>query len=229
MKDFSPRAILLDFYGTVVEEDETYIDKICEEVSKASHLGVEASDIASLWNYLFFEMCDQSLGASFRLQKELALISLQRVLQHFEADLDGEVLCQPQFEYWARPDIFPESKEILERCQIPICLVSNIDNAELQSALEHHGLSFHQVVTSEDCRAYKPCHEVFRRALSVLDLSPEEVLHVGDSLSSDVEGAQSLGIPVLWINRKQRDISHTDKVPDYISTDMTGLLDLIGK
>ncbi|HEY31676.1 MAG TPA: HAD family hydrolase [Dehalococcoidia bacterium] len=229
MKDFSPRAILLDFYGTVVEEDESHIDRICEEVSKASHLGVEASDIASLWNYLFFEMCDQSLGASFRLQKDLAMISLQRVLDHFEADLDGERLCQPQFEYWARPDIFPESKEVLEGCQIPICLVSNIDNAELQLALEYHGLSFYRVVTSEDCRAYKPCRGIFKRALSVLDLSPAEVLHVGDSLSSDVEGAQCLGIPVLWINRKQREISHADKVPEYVSTDLTGLLDLIEK
>jgi 2-haloacid dehalogenase/putative hydrolase of the HAD superfamily len=219
----------LDFYGTVVEEDDTSINNICVEVAKASHLGIEASDIASLWNYLFFEMCDQSLGASFRLQKELALISLQQVLHHFETDLDSEALCRPQFEYWARPDIFPESKEVLASCQLPICLVSNIDNAELQSALEHHGLTFQQVVTSEGCRAYKPCREIFKRALSVLDLSPAEVLHVGDSLSSDVEGAQSLGIPVLWINRKQREISHTDKVPDYVSTDLTGLLDLIGK
>ncbi|UCB42569.1 MAG: HAD family hydrolase [Dehalococcoidales bacterium] len=228
MKDFSPCAILLDFYGTVVEEDETYGDRIFEEVSRVSRLGVEASDIASLWNYLFFEMCDQSLGASFRLQKELTLISLQQVLNHFEADLDSEALCQPEFEYWAHPDIFPESKEVLERCRIPICLVSNIDNAELQLALNYHNLSFHQVVTSEDCRAYKPRREVFQRALSVLDLSPEEVLHVGDSLSSDVEGAQSLGIPVLWINRKQRELSSVDKAPDYVSADLTGLLDLVG-
>ena len=227
MKNFSPRAILLDFYGTVVEEDDFFINNICEEVSKASHLEVEASDIASLWNYLFFEMCDQSLGASFRLQRNLALISLQQVLHHFEADLDSEVLCKPQFEYWAHPDIFPESKEVLERCQIPICLVSNIDNADLRSALEYHGLSFHQVVTSEDCRSYKPCREVFQRALSVLDLSPEEVLHVGDSLSSDVEGAKSIGIPVLWVNRKQREISRMDKVPDYVVNDLIGLLDLI--
>jgi len=37
-----------------------------------------------------------------------------------------------------------------------------------------------------------------------MDVKPEEVLHVGDSLSSDVEGAKSLGVNTCWLNRKRR-------------------------
>jgi 2-haloacid dehalogenase/putative hydrolase of the HAD superfamily len=69
---------------------------------------------------------------------------------------------------------------------------------------------------------------MFEKALSLLQLSNNEVLHVGDSLSSDVQGAKNMSIPVLWINRKKRDISSRPEKPDYISTDLTEILDIIG-
>ncbi len=229
MKDFLPHAILLDFYGTVVEEDDIPIRKICEDISKVSPLTVTAAEIGFYWSYAFSQLCSQSFGTTFRLQKELEQLSLQRVLRHFEADLDSDALSQVLYEYWVRPTIFPESREVLARCKRPICLISNIDNAELQLALKHCNLHFDWIVTSEDCRAYKPRAEVFKEALHLLDLPASEVLHVGDSFSSDVCGAKSLGIPVLWINRKKKQVSYVDEAPDYISTDLTGLLNVLKK
>ncbi|MBR3579869.1 MAG: HAD family hydrolase, partial [Lachnospiraceae bacterium] len=35
---------------------------------------------------------------------------------------------------------------------------------------------------------------------------PEEVIHIGDSLSSDVKGASALGIHTLWLNRFGKDV-----------------------
>ena len=227
MRAFIPRAILLDFYGTVVEEDNVPISKICNEITQASHRRAKATEIASYWSHLFRELCNQSFGTGFQTQKELELLSLKQVLQHFEAVLDAEALSQNLYEYWMHPIIFPESKEALAKCHLPICLVSNIDNAELQSALRHNNLHFDRVVTSEDCRAYKPRSELFEKALSLLGLSSGEVLHVGDSLNSDVRGARAQGIRVLWINRNKRKASGADETPDYTSTDLTGLLNFI--
>lgn len=227
MKDFLPHAILLDFYGTVVEEDDIPIRKICEEISKVSSLRITVAEVGSYWSHVFNQLCSQSFDTTFRLQKELEQLSLQRVLQHFEADLDSDALSQILYEYWVCPTIFPESREVLARCKRPICLISNIDNAELQLALKHCNLHFDWTVTSEDCRAYKPRAEVFKKALHLLDLPASEVLHVGDSFSSDVCGAKSLGIPVLWINRKKKQVSYVDEAPDYISTDLTELLNIL--
>jgi 2-haloalkanoic acid dehalogenase type II len=218
-----PRAILLDYYGTVVEEDDVPIGKICNEISQTSRLRTTAVEIASYWSRLFRELCNQSFGDRFQTQKELELISLQHVLEHFEADLDASALSESLYDYWAHPAIFPKSKEVLAECRIPVCIVSNIDNAELQSALSYNDLRFDWIVTSEDCRAYKPRSELFEKALSLLGLSAGEVLHVGDSLNSDVRGAKSQGIRVLWINRKKREASSADETPEYISTDLTGL------
>ena len=37
-------------------------------------------------------------------------------------------------------------------------------------------------------------------------LKPEEVVHIGDSLSSDVKGAGALGIKAIWVNRSKKEV-----------------------
>ncbi len=142
-------------------------------------------------------------------------------------DLNGEALIGPQFRYWTCPTLFPESANVLHHVAVPVCLVSNIDDADLYSALEHLGLSFDRIVTSEGCQAYKPRAEMFRRALNLLRLPKEDVLHIGDSLSSNVQGAAGVGIRALWVNRKQRRIPTGGPRPDHISSDLTGILDVL--
>ena len=60
------------------------------------------------------------------------------------------------------------------------------------------------VFTSEDARSYKPRKELFELALTETGLAPEEVVHIGDSLGSDVNGAASAGIAAVWLNRQGR-------------------------
>jgi len=224
-----PQAILLDYFGTVVEEDDIPIDEICTKISEVSPLGVSVAQVGSFWGDGFRELCARSFGDTFQRQRELELISLQHVLKRFKCDLDARELSQVLYTYWERPEIFPESREVLTQCGIPICLVSNIDNADILSALSYNSLSFDYMVTSEDSRAYKPHAAIFRKALSLVGLSVSDVLHVGDSLNSDVSGAKEQGIPVLWVNRKRRVVSNRDLTPDYVSIDLKGLLDILGK
>jgi 2-haloacid dehalogenase/putative hydrolase of the HAD superfamily len=219
--------LLLDFYGTVVEEDDVLIGQICNSIAEASPLAVTSAEVGSYWGRVFGQMCAESFGSAFRPQKKVERLSLQSVLKRFECDLDPDALSQVLYEYWSHPAIYPESKGVLAQCRMPICLVSNIDNAELQSALRVHDLRFDLVVTSQECRAYKPRREMFEKALSLLGLSGNQVLHVGDSLSSDVRGAKALDIPVLWVNRKGRRIPGGKDTPDYTSTDLRGVLSIL--
>jgi 2-haloacid dehalogenase/putative hydrolase of the HAD superfamily len=225
--DFGPQAILLDFYGTVVEEDDVPIARICCEIAQASCSTATPAEIGQYWSRQFSQLCYESIGASFKLQKELEHVSLGRVLKHFRADLDPDALSQVLYDYWVRPNIFPESRSVLAQCEVPVCLVSNIDNSDLRSALEHNDLAFDFVVTSEDSLAYKPRPEMFENALTVLHMSPKEVVCVGDSLRSDVRGAKAMRIPVLWINRKGRPVPTGGKAPDYVARNLSGLLALL--
>ena len=85
-------------------------------------------------------------------------------------------------------------------------LISNMDMGgdQLVAKLGLAGL-FHVAVTSGDGGAAKPDPVIFRSALSKAGVHAHEAIHVGDQLSSDVQGALAVGIrPVLL----DRDLNH---------------------
>ena len=62
-------------------------------------------------------------------------------------------------------------------------------------------MEFHSVTTAEQAACYKPGLDIFRMALSCGGVSPDHILHVGQSIYHDVLPAQSLGLATAWINR----------------------------
>ena len=56
-------------------------------------------------------------------------------------------------------------------------------------------------VFGQDCGVLKPDPQIFHIALQDAACSADQMLHVGDSLESDVAGAQSAGIYAVWLNR----------------------------
>lgn len=73
-------------------------------------------------------------------------------------------------------------------------------------AIKYHKLKPAGVFTSEDAKSYKPRKELFEFALNNTGLAAEEVLHIGDSLSSDIKGASAIGINAIWINRSNKEV-----------------------
>ena len=106
-----------------------------------------------------------------------------------------------------KPPIFEESKKFFEISPLPIYIVSNIDANDVLRAIEFHQLSPSGIFTSEDAKAYKPRKELFELALNTTGLHADEVIHIGDSLSSDVKGASSVGIKAIWLNRFNKENS----------------------
>jgi HAD superfamily hydrolase (TIGR01549 family) len=61
---------------------------------------------------------------------------------------------------------------------------------------------FDLVLVSGDIGVGKPDAAIFRAALNKLELDPERVWHVGDSLEADVAGACQTGLgAAVWMNR----------------------------
>lgn len=126
------------------------------------------------------------------------------------------------FQHWIKPPIFEDAKKFFESVKIPVYIVSNIDAADVLKAIEYHSLTPTDVFTSEDAKAYKPRKELFELALKSTGLKSDEVIHIGDSVSSDVKGAASVNIRALWLNR------YGKYIPDGIES-IAGLLDAIDK
>lgn len=131
---------------------------------------------------------------------------MDKTIKYFHSSADAEALSNLMFEHWVKPPIFEESKQFFETSPVPIYIVSNINRDDILQAIKYHELEPDGVFTSEDARSYKPRKELFEFALNSTGLSAEQVVHIGDSLGSDVRGASSASINTIWINRGGREI-----------------------
>lgn len=199
------KALFVDFYGTVVHEDGAVIKIISNRIFQTGKVD-KISDIGSYWWKEFNHLCSISYGNNFKLQRELECMSLERTLNYFESTEDADELSQLMFDHWQAPPIFEDSKVFIEKCPIPICIVSNIDMADIIKALHLHDVRSNFLITSEEARSYKPRKEIFELALKMMGVLPHEALHIGDSIDSDVNGARSMGINPVWINRNHKEI-----------------------
>lgn len=221
----SIKAIFLDFYGTVVHEDEEVISIICNRIKASSKSRASISQIGGFWWNEFRSLFTESYGNNFRTQRELERISLRSTLSHFSSsETEGE-LSELMFNHWMKPTIFEDAVEFFNNNTLPIYILSNIDRLEILSAMKHHNLEVAQVITSEDVLSYKPRPEMFKYVLKNTGLSFEDVIHIGDSLSSDIMGAQNVGIKAVWINRTNKEIQG-NIIPDFTVDNLNDTLQL---
>ena len=218
------RSVLLDVYGTLVHEDDAVLGPICQQI--AGQAQVQTSVVAELWWRLFRDATEESHGDTFRLQADLSRDTLAETLRQLEVAADVDRLCGAQFAFWRRPPIFSDSLPFLHRVGLPVCLVSNIDRDDLLAAMTHHHVDVAAVVTSQDARAYKPRFEPFELALKALGVTSSHVLHIGDSLTADVAGAEALGIKSAWLNRSGRPLP-AGPAPTHTANTLTGLLPML--
>lgn len=201
------RGVLLDFYGTLVSEDDDVVAEICEDIVLTANKPVTVNEIATFWWKQFSRSTQTSFGVSFRNQRSIALKSLSETIRAYDSSLSPEDTIERQYAQWIAPALLPDTTRFLDKLEemgIRCCIISNIDRSDLQQALDHNGLAFNNIVASDDIRAYKPNEVIFSAALERLGLNSNEVLHIGDSRTSDVIGAVQAGIPVAWINRTSK-------------------------
>ncbi len=222
------RAVLVDFYGTLVEEDTEVIVSIVQRIARTSPRAPSAAEVGAHWSQRFAALCAAALGSRFESQRALELASLAELLERYGSPLDPEELSDELFAYWVAPRPIDGVEEFLRSLRVPVCVVSNIDAGDLAAAVSNLGWSFSEVVTSQGCRAYKPRAELFEAALVRLGCAPDAVLHVGDSLHSDVLGASALGIPVAWVNPRGKPLpADLGAPPRYVVSRVSDLASVI--
>ncbi|NNF58207.1 MAG: HAD-IA family hydrolase [Rhodothermaceae bacterium] len=85
--------------------------------------------------------------------------------------------------------------------RFPVGILTNgfaeIQQAKLDRFPELRGRAA-AIVISEEVGAMKPSPVLFAHATEVVGVAPEQILYVGDSLHSDVEGGRDFGWQVAW-------------------------------
>ena len=216
-------ALLIDFYGTLSSGDRDAVARSCRRVVAELDLPLTSEELAVRWGECFFALVDESNGPHFRTLYECELESLRRLLAEFGRQADPAPLVADLEAYWIDPPLHADAAAFLRGLEIPVCCVSNADAAPLARAIERHGLRFDAVVCSETVRSYKPDTVIFEAALKALGVAADRVMHVGDSLHSDIGGATKLGITSTWIRRGSRIHDVGTAQPDHIISVLTEL------
>lgn len=211
------RALLFDAAGTLIEPAEPVAEVYARHAASFG-LHLDPASIRQAFGHAFHQSGDPLWGshpdgdeaerAWWRQVVGLTLArSAGRPLPEDRVSACFEVLFA-HYEEAPAWRVFPEVGEVLARARqegFRLAVVSNFDR-RLHRILGALGLEFEHVVTSADACARKPDPAIFRQALDRLGLSPDEVLHAGDSAAADLAGARAAGIGACLLDRPRSDL-----------------------
>ena len=99
-----------------------------------------------------------------------------------------------------------------------IGIISNMNKSGSQLAKEMSlDLYADVVVTSGDVGQGKPHPPIYLAALARANVDAVQTIHVGDSISADVEGAMAVGIRPIYMNRYP-DVPQDEVMPSGVPT-----------
>jgi putative hydrolase of the HAD superfamily len=88
-----------------------------------------------------------------------------------------------------------------------ICNTGRTPGKVIRQLMKRNGIfeQFEVVHFSNELGIAKPNPEIFRKTLAKLNLSAQEVVHIGDNPLTDVWGAKSVGMRAIWFNWRKEE------------------------
>ena len=102
-------------------------------------------------------------------------------------------------------------------------IVSNAyDGIEQRARIRNSGIEdlFDVIVIAGDIGVFKPDPSIFSYALNCINVSPDQALYVGDSVSYDIVGARSAGMKTVLFSK---DFNRDTNIADYFVLRVDGL------
>ena len=177
----------------------------------------------SLWKMLEREAIDLEY---------LRVNRFEQLLEALNESKDPQVLADSYTTNLGKcGKFYPEARPLLERLQgvVKLAIVTNGVSKTQRLRLEIHDYEryFNAVVVSGEFGIPKPNPAIFNEALDLLGLSKDDnVIMVGDSLSSDMHGAKSSGLISCWLNPENVSDSSTVNV-DYKIQSLNELVEIL--
>jgi HAD superfamily hydrolase (TIGR01549 family) len=124
-----------------------------------------------------------------------------------------------------RVDLFEDARPALEFLSQRYALVS-ISNGNAD--LERVGIAgyFRAAISAREFGVGKPDPRIFHAAAGAVDVTPADMLHVGDDATLDALGALNAGMQAAWMNRADHLWPH-ELEPQVTLTNLTELCELL--
>ncbi len=234
------RAILFDVNGTLIDIET---DEGLEEIYRAiGHFLLYQGISLHRWEVrdLYFQIMQRQRAKSSEKFVEWDAVEVWReFLRTVSTDTTFSLSLEKQEQLplflaelhrgIARKRLrpYPQVIETLEqlRTQYRLGVVSDAQSAYAIPELRAVGLLnyFNPVIVSGDYGYRKPDARLFQKALTALNIQPEQAIFVGNDLYHDIAGAQQVGMKAVFASYNQSNTLFQAIVPDYTISRFTAL------
>ena len=221
----SVEALSFDLDGTLLDGSpwREVIVRTCGEIA-AAHPGVDAGRLVEanleVWDR-YFPQVEEQWTLGILDGRAVTLEGWRRTLRACGLDEDSSVLRAAETYLRKRRAalrLFDDVRAAMRAVRpLPLALVTNGASDTQREVLRVLGIEreFAAVVISGEVGIAKPDPAIFGLALDSLGVSPAKVWHIGNSLTTDVAGAQGAGLIAVWLNRNGVRRQDSDPEPDH--------------
>ena len=233
------RALFFDLDATLLDGSglQESIVRTCGKIA-ASQPGLDAARLlaanSEVWQRYWPEVEDKWTlgaldGASVSLEAWRRTLRACGCNEESVARLASQTHRQHAREAHRLFDDVRELFTSVRRARIPLALITNGASDAQRGKLRALGIEhwFDAVVISGEVGIAKPDASVFGLALDKLAVERENVWHVGDSLTTDVAGANAAGLSAVWLNRSGLSRGEGDPEPDVEIRSLSNLMALL--
>ena len=201
------RLITIDCWDTVLRNNAVWDDRLVDiayaafrsaqpDIDRQTLVAAFSAENADFYRTLRDEMITPLLMSRLRTLAACAHVSIsESALLQLQTEFEAAILSP-------LPELMPGVQRFLSNVknrQVKVCLVCNtgwFSSRAIDSALQRCGVFqfFDFFAYSDRVGSAKPSTRIFEFALSVAACRPDEAIHIGDKVTTDVVGAQKAGL-----------------------------------
>ena len=195
------KAVFIDYAGTIIEQGGRDVEELVNRICKNSDMK-NPKELLKYWWGMVKEYEESFEKTTYISEDEIVDKMLLRCVDeiHLHENLEElHVLCQ---RFWMYAPLYDDVKAFFKNCPYPIYIISNNGEKYIAEAMKVNGISPAGIISADMVRAYKPHPELFQKAMEIANCTADEAVHIGDSVISDVKGAEAAGIKPILLDRE---------------------------
>ena len=212
---------LWPIWPTIERAEKVLHDWLADNAPMAAALFSSPSALREIRDYMATNRPD--------LKHDLSAVRRESIRLALYRAGENPLLADNAFEVFfaerQRVDLFDDARPALEHlaARFPLVSISN-GNADLHRV----GIAefFHAAISAREFGVGKPDPRIFHAAAGAVDVTTQDMLHIGDDATLDALGALNAGMQAAWVNRSDHLWPH-EQQPHLTLTTLTELCELL--
>ena len=222
------RAITFDVYSALFDTIGGLRGAL-DAVLRTRVAGGDPDTLARTWRrrHMEYLLVTNSLDREPASNRTALAASARQTLRALQPPLTSDELSR-LIHAWETLPPWPDAVEVLTKVRRRPLILGTLYNGDaemLRALLRRLPVTFDRVISTEGGK-FKPHPSVYAKALEILGVSRDELLHVAGS-ATDAAGATAFDICTVWVNRAGEAVADPRLAPAHDVPDLSGVPELL--